>query len=574
MRKPRGFGTALSSRNAPEPKDPSEVEVELSDKELSNLLASKNFSKAYQLVSLYGDVVDVQNVCEQAAKHYESVSNFDKAYLYASAAPDSFEGKVIASFAEYFIEQNRFDEAYDFLCTLDDSGDGLQTLCGAAVEHYLDEGDFLTAYSYGERAPVSLTEDVFRAAEESLLREGEVNPGALAVLQMTDHDGELDQLIAENAGSIGDFEIAYSLAVSIKDEALRAGTVYDVSLNRMKTLVDENNLADAYALYTDASAYITDKQKQECQTRMVSYSAMKKNTAGEILFRTLRGEDTSVIAVQPEDLSVRGNLGEVYFLLTEKQKRDYHSVCFDLYKEAYYIQSGALAGTDITDAVSVSTFEYQTIVLHADGTVSALGNDGHNLVLDMPADRDIVQIAAGRNHAVFLHNDGTVTGCGNGKWGQLNVSGWKNVVKVVSGADFTVGLLADGTLVACGSNLSGQCEVSEYTRVLDIAACDQSLVILFRDGSVKMVGNVSFGLKRADQFTGIKRIRAAAACVIAETENGTYKMAHEGTDAYVGSVLQWSNVRWFAAGAFCIGNVDTYGRINVEGDGAPVKGLD
>jgi len=97
------------------------------------------------------------------------------------------------------------------------------------------------------------------------------------------------------------------------------------------------------------------------------------------------------------------------------------------------------------------------------------------------------------------------------------------------------------------------------------------LIILFRDGSVKVVGDVSLGLKRADYFNNVKRIRAAASCIIAETEDGTYLMAHETTNADLGSVMRWSNVRWFAAGSLCIGSVDTYGRVAIEGDGAPIK---
>lgn len=568
-------GGAFEKKTPPsEETTPAETEAvkELSEKEVANLIAAKNFSEAYHMVEPFEETALLQDVCKQAVKHYQSVRDFDLAYLYASAAPFPFVKEVLDSFTEYFISLNRFDDAYDFLKEHDEGGETLQTLCSAAVDFYLAGSDFETAYFYAENAPQSLEDRVFHAAEQSLVNEGDVNPGALSILQKNDDTGELDALIAEAVGSIEDFETAYTLAVSVKDEEIRSRTVLTVSIGKMKEYVDQNDLASAYDLYCQAAQYLTSKHKNECFTRMISHATIQKSTAGVIFFKSLNGEDTSAIAVPPEDYSIRKNAAEVYFLLSEKQKRSYHSVYFDLYKEAYYIQGNALVGTAITDATSVSSYENQTLVLHLDGTVSRIDNEGHNqVVLEMPTRKDIVQIAAGLEHAVFLHSDGTVSGTGSNKEGQLRVNAWSRVMKVAVGDDFTVGLLADGTLIACGSNRSGQCDVEEYSRVLDIAACDQSLIILFRDGSVKVVGDVSLGLKRADYFNNVKRIRAAASCIIAETEDGTYLMAHETTNADLGSVMRWSNVRWFAAGSLCIGSVDTYGRVAIEGDGAPIK---
>ena len=285
----------------------------------------------------------------------------------------------------------------------------------------------------------------------------------------------------------------------------------------------------------------------------------------------LSGNDTSAISISPEEASIRENLSSVYFLLSEQQKRAYHAVSFDLYKEAYLIRNGVLPGTQITDALSVSTFEYQTIVLHKDGSVSAIANDGHNVVPPLPSDRDIVQIAAGLNHTAYLHNGGTVSVYGSNASGQADTGSWKDIVKITVGADFTVGLKADGTLLACGSNQNGQCNVDRYADVYDIAACDQSLILLFKDGSMKVVGDISGGLKQADSFTDVCRIRAAAACVIAEKNNGTYQMAHSILNADPGSVGSWRSLTQFAAGSVCIGYVNENGEIRLEGDGCPVS---
>ena len=71
-------------------------------------------------------------------------------------------------------------------------------------------------------------------------------------------------------------------------------------------------------------------------------------------------------------------------------------------------------------------------------------------------------IAAGRRHTVGLKSDGTVTAVGNNKFGQCNVSGWRDIVAVAAGCAHTLGLKSDGTMVAVGDNEYGQCDASGW----------------------------------------------------------------------------------------------------------------
>lgn len=66
-------------------------------------------------------------------------------------------------------------------------------------------------------------------------------------------------------------------------------------------------------------------------------------------------------------------------------------------------------------------------------------------------------IAAGRRHSVALKTDGTVTAVGDNKYGQCNVSDWRDIAAVVAGNvhmarntgnAHTVGLKSDGKMVA------------------------------------------------------------------------------------------------------------------------------
>jgi len=537
---------------------------------LAGMLAANRYSEAYQLVTQFDDERVLQEVCEKAAEHYLFVKNFEKAYLYAAAAPGPFDGDIIDAFAEYFISQNRHADALAFLKEQDGYDAALQKVCDSAVRICLAKEDYAGALSYAAEAPESLEPMVYDHAADALLRQGSINAPALSILSgMSDGDA-FDSVILQKMEEADDLKTEFSLALKLKSKSTRTERVTELCVRGMKSYVDAKDLGEAGMFYKRCSKVLDAAERADCLKQISDYCYTADNTAGTIYFTSLDGGDTSSFSVRPEDGSIREYLQDVYFLLNAQQKRAYHAVSFDLYKEAYRIRNGVLEGTDITDAVSVSTFEYQTIVLHTDGTVSAIANDGHNKVPALPADRDIVQIAAGLDHAAFLHDDGTVTVTGSNALGQCGTGSWKNVVRIAAGADFTAGLLADGTLVACGSNLSGQCEVGRYTDVCDIAACDQSLVILFEDGSVAVAGDVSMGLKQAEHFTQVRRIRAASSCILAERTNGTYRMAHSTANADTGSVGSWRKAEEFAAGSVCIGYVDASGEIHIKGDGSPV----
>ena len=75
-------------------------------------------------------------------------------------------------------------------------------------------------------------------------------------------------------------------------------------------------------------------------------------------------------------------------------------------------------------------------------------------------------VSAGGSHTVGLKADGTVVAVGDNGHGQCDVDGWTDIV-AVSAEDFhTVGLKADGTVVAVGYNGDGRCDVDGWTDIL------------------------------------------------------------------------------------------------------------
>lgn len=540
---------------------------------LSRMIEEKRYSEAYQLVREEDNADALQELCEIAAAHYLTVRNYESAYLFASAAPEPFDADVIEKFTEYFLVQNRYEELYTFLKEQEQYNDALQTVCASAMEYYASKADYNLAMIYAQEAPESLESSVIEYAAEDLVQDNMVHEAALAVLEQLDADvcdTYLKQAV-EALVNLSEYTAALELSSEIHSPELREKTVVSICIDGMKNCAANYCLSDAADLFTQCADRMDDTDKALCLDRLADHCFSNGDLAGTIFFRQLAGIDTSTTEIVAEEESIRLRANDVYFLLTADQKRAYHANPFALYKEAFLIEDGVLKGKGISNLISVSTFEYQTIVLRNNGTVAAVANDGHNKIISLPTDNDIVQIAAGLNHAVLLHDNGTVTVSGGNAYGQADTKDWKNIVKVAAGADFTVGLCADGTLVACGSNWSEQCNVEEYRNVMDIAACDQSTVLLFTDGSVKIVGDTSLGLRKVDTFTKIRRIRASAACVVAEKEDGSYVIAQGIANADCGSAWNWKNMKYFAAGSACIGAVDENGNIILEGDGTPVS---
>lgn len=537
---------------------------------VSQMIEEKRYSEAYYLVSEQNDDESLQEICEMAVSHYLSVRNYESAYLYASAAPEPFDEEVIDRFAEYLISQNRYNELYVFLKDQEKYADVLQKVCESAAAHYIAGADYSQAMLYAQKAPQSLQAKVIEAASADLVRNGEINEAAFALLDQLDDADARDAYIRQAAVTLaeeGAYANALAAAERMQSESARMETAAEVCISGMKACT---GLSDAAELFEECSGMLDSANQAACLDRLADYCFSNGDLAGNIFYRHLGGLDTSSVKIAAEEESIRARAEDVYFLLTADQKRAYHANPFSLYKEAFLIEDGVLRGKGIENLVSVSTFEYQTVVLRQNGTVAAVANDGHNKITALPTDSDIVQIAAGLDHVVLLHDDGTVTAAGSNALGQGNVGEWKNIIKVAAGADFTAGLRSDGTLIACGSNQSGQCDVERFENVIDIAACDQSVVLLFADGSVKVVGDISMGLREADSFTDIRKIRAAASCIVAEKEDGTYVIAHGAANADCGSVWNWKNMKYFAAGSVCVGAVDASGNIKIEGDGKPV----
>jgi alpha-tubulin suppressor-like RCC1 family protein len=130
-------------------------------------------------------------------------------------------------------------------------------------------------------------------------------------------------------------------------------------------------------------------------------------------------------------------------------------------------------------APAISAGSSHSLALHADGTVSAWGNDlsgqlgvGRTLKYSRPVEvsgiKDVQSVAVGGTHVLAATKDGTVWSWGQNASAQLGdgtfspraaparVEGIGKVVAVAAGNSFSLALGADGTVWSWGSNYSGE----------------------------------------------------------------------------------------------------------------------
>ena len=141
---------------------------------------------------------------------------------------------------------------------------------------------------------------------------------------------------------------------------------------------------------------------------------------------------------------------------------------------------------------TISAGAWHTVGLKSDGTVVAVGNNRYGQC-NVSRWRDIVAVSAGDNYTVGLKSDSTVVAVGDNEGGQCNVISWRDIVAVSAGCLYTVGLKSNGTVVAVGYYEHGQCNVSSWKDMVAVSAGHSHPVGLKSDGTVVAVGDNEHG---------------------------------------------------------------------------------
>lgn len=98
------------------------------------------------------------------------------------------------------------------------------------------------------------------------------------------------------------------------------------------------------------------------------------------------------------------------------------------------------------------------LILTKNGSLDCI--EGKTGVCPAKTPSKITMAAASAEHLLMLSSDGTVSAEGDKEYGRLEVGEWKDVIAVAAGKNHSVGLLKNGSLVAAGDNSRGQSEMS------------------------------------------------------------------------------------------------------------------
>lgn len=173
----------------------------------------------------------------------------------------------------------------------------------------------------------------------------------------------------------------------------------------------------------------------------------------------------------------------------------------------------------MTDIVSGSVGMNHALLVHADGTVTAVGARQYQKA-EVSEWQDIVSVAAGAFHNVGLTKQGKAVASGLNADLQCETGMWENVTAVSAGLRHTVGLLSDGHVVATGDNSFGQCDVASWTDIIAIACGGNHTVGLRKDGTVVAVGDTAAGQCEVNDWTHVLAIDAGMWHTAALLEDG------------------------------------------------------
>ena len=481
--------------------------------------------------------------------------------------------------AEALMREARYNEAYKICADAEYAG-LLQRVCEKASVHYFSIGDLESAYVYAYGAPEPFTDMIIDYAAQSVVSAitGEINENAFRVAKMAVEDAKFDAIIGSMSGVLrerGDYANALRVVSEIRSADARASATAEVFREALVHYISAHRY-DALIAFIDEMAKDTtfDRSEADIVGAAIDCCVDLGDNAGILCLaehypdNTVISADKTVIA--PDDPGIRAKFSDLYPLLTPEQKRAYHAKPIAVRDTGVtVVEAGRINGTEIRDAVSIEQSAGAMLVLHKNGSVTLIPDEGTKAPYEIPAYGDVVQIAMSDEHAVLLHAGGTVTAFGRNTEGQCNVTEWTDIAAIAAGQRFTVGLKTDGTVVAVGSDSCGQLNVSDCRNVVDVAACNQTTVMLFADGTIGIRGYRSMGLADAETITGIVRIDAAGAAILTENTDGRFVIfsGHAGGDS--GDPYNWRGITAFDVGPVCIAGVDKNGVLFTDGDGLP-----
>ena len=312
-----------------------------------------------------------------------------------------------------------------------------------------------------------------------------------------------------------------------KGESLLAAGDYEGAITEFQSLGD----------YKDSSTQILETYYQRAESRLAANdfdnAILDFQSVGD--YKDAPAQIMEIYYKQAERLSENGNTAEA--ALTFGKIAD----CRDARKRSFALWD------EIAVRDTISAEGLYTVGLKADGTVVAVGYKkyGQCNVSDW---RDIIAISTGSFHTVGLKADGTVVAAGDNDDGKCDVSDWNDIIAISAGDYHTVGLKADGTVVAAGDNDDGKCDVSDWNDIVAISAGWCHTVGLKADGTVVAAGR-NYGQCDVSDWNDIVAISAGDYHTVGLKADGTVVAVGFNNDDQC-DVSDWSDIVAISAGGF------------------------
>ncbi len=513
---------------------------------LDRLRAEGRYNEAYKIASLSPYASLMQQVCREAADKALEEGDYQTAYIYAFSAPDPFDEEITQAAAAVILDpySASMDERAYLVAQKTTDPEARNDLLLNIVRYACGENHYHVAMRAAlaiDDAAVSAetVADVFGIATRHYITHDAYHAAADFI---TRYSGDGNTVDADVEGAL----ISYFSESRDADSAFFLAKQFGIDASDIPITPDDPavraDLAGTYPLLTDA-------QKRQYHARRI--------TADGVLF-VIDNAGKAVLGAAPTGVTPAG--GRDTSMASAQKRVD------DLLgkKPVISVASGALV----------------TVFLHDDGTLTVLSNriiggttttaSAEEIRLATAAESlsGIVAVAAGEAHFVLLHADGTVSAIGDNAYGQCDTTGsaWQNIVAIAAGDHFTLGLRTDGTVIAVGAAGAGACDTADFNNVVDIAACDRTAVVLFSDGTVGIRGERSMGIADVTKLENVTRIRAGGCAVIAETADGIYTICGTATQTgNYGSTASWHNVVDYAVGSVCASVLEEDGKIRTTG---------
>ena len=181
--------------------------------------------------------------------------------------------------------------------------------------------------------------------------------------------------------------------------------------------------------------------------------------------------------------------------------------------------------------------------------------------------KNIKALAGDYFHTVALKSDGTVVAVGDNRYGQCDVSSWRNIAAITTGPGrvcyYTLALRTDGTVVAT-KGLRCHNEIQKWNNIVSVAVGTGSEIVgLKSDGTVATIECDRYYTEVAS-WKNIKKIACGPGCIVGLTQNRT--VVATKSIYSISDLIREDNIIAISCGNFHIAGLRADGTVVAAGE--------